>query len=162
MCIRDSAKVVQPEMTMHFEENLLYVEKWIPNKPITAIYFDPEKNRFFIKRFLIENENREDSFIKEGGILPYCSLEWRPSLEIQYEKSRGKEAVSPLIVNAEEFISIKGFKALGNQLTDKKLNTVVLKEKLPYTPPKEESLEEIEVTEEETLKSNSTQTKLDI
>ncbi len=156
------AKVVQPEMTMHFEENLLYVEKWIPNKPITAIYFDPEKNRFFIKRFLIENENREDSFIKEGGKLTYCSLEWRPILEIQYEKSRGKETVSPLIVNAEEFISIKGFKALGNQLTDKKLKTVVLKEKLPYTPPKEESLEEIEVTEEETLKSNSPQTKLDI
>tara|TARA_A100000164_G_scaffold381335_1_gene432541 strand:+ start:3228 stop:5807 length:2580 start_codon:yes stop_codon:yes gene_type:complete len=156
------AKVVQPEMTMHFEENLLYLEKWIPKKPITAIYFDPEKNRFFIKRFLIENQNREDSFIKEGGKLTYCSSEWRPILEVQYEKPRGKEALSPLIVNAEEFISIKGFKALGNQLTDKKLKTVVLKEKLPYTPPKEESLEEIEVTEEETLKSNSPQTKLDI
>tara|TARA_A100001011_G_scaffold77640_1_gene79939 strand:+ start:2560 stop:5139 length:2580 start_codon:yes stop_codon:yes gene_type:complete len=156
------AKVVQPEMTLHFEENLLHIEKWIPNKPITAIYFDPEKNRYFIKRFLIENENKEDSFIKEGGKLTYCSFEWRPVLEVQFEKPRGKEAVSPLIVNAEEFIAIKGFKALGNQLTDNKLKTVVLKEKLPYTPPKEERLEEIEVTEEETLKADSPQTRLDI
>lgn len=156
------AKVVQPEMTLHFEENLLHIEKWIPNKPITAIYFDPEKNRYFIKRFLIENENKEDSFIKEGGKLTYCSFEWRPVLEVQFEKPRGKEAVSPLIVNAEEFIAIKGFKALGNQLTDNKLKTVVLKEKLPYTPPKEERIEEIEVTEEETLKADSPQTRLDI
>ena len=156
------AKVVQPEMTLHFEENLLHIEKWIPNKPITAIYFDPEKNRYFIKRFLIENENKEDSFIKEGGKLTYCSFEWRPVLEVQFEKPRGKEAVSPLIVNAEEFIAIKGFKALGNQLTDNKLKTVVLKEKLPYTPPEEERIEEIEVTEEETLKADSPQTRLDI
>ncbi len=156
------AKVVQPEMTLHFEENLLHIEKWIPNKPITAIYFDPEKNRYFIKRFLIENENKEDSFIKEGGKLTFCSFEWRPVLEVQFEKPRGKEAVSPLIVNAEEFIAIKGFKALGNQLTDNKLKTVVLKEKLPYTPPKEERIEEIEVTEEETLKADSPQTRLDI
>lgn len=156
------AKVVQPEMTLHFEENLLHIEKWIPNKPITAIYFDPEKNRYFIKRFLIENENKEDSFIKEGGKLTYCSFEWRPVLEVQFEKPRGKEAVSPLIVNAEEFIAIKGFKALGNQLTDNKLKTVVLKEKLPYTPPKEERIEEIEVTEEETLKADSPQIRLDI
>ena len=156
------AKVVQPEMTLHFEENLLHIEKWIPIKPITAIYFDPEKNRYFIKRFLIENENKEDSFIKEGGKLTYCSFEWRPVLEVQFEKPRGKEAVSPLIVNAEEFIAIKGFKALGNQLTDNKLKTVVLKEKLPYTPPEEERIEEIEVTEEETLKADSPQTRLDI
>ncbi len=156
------AKVVQPEMTLHFEENLLHIEKWIPNKPITAIYFDPEKNRYFIKRFLIENENKEDSFIKEGGKLTFCSFEWRPVLEVQFEKPRGKEAVSPIIVNAEEFIAIKGFKALGNQLTDNKLKTVVLKEKLPYTPPKEERIEEIEVTEEETLKADSPQTRLDI
>jgi len=68
------AKVVQPEMSLHFEENLLQLEKWIPEKPLTAIYFDAEKNRYFLKRFLIENENKEDSFIKEEGTLTYCSV----------------------------------------------------------------------------------------
>ena len=81
---------------------------------------------------------------------------------VEFEKPRGKEAYSPFILNAEEFIAIKGFKAMGNQLTDKKLKSVILKEKLPYTPPEEESLEEIEVIEEETLKANTPQTRLDI
>ena len=156
------AKVVQPEMTLHFEENLMHIEKWIPNKPLTAIYFDSEKKRYFIKRFLIENENKEDFFIKEGGKLIYCCTEWRPILEVQYEKPRGKKAYRPFILNAEEFIAIKGFKAMGNQLTDKKLKSVILKEKLAYTPPEEKSLEEIEVTEEETLKADAPQTRLDI
>ena len=51
---------------------------------------------------------------------------------------------------------------MGNQLTDKKLKSVILKEKLAYTPPEEKSLEEIEVTEEETLKADAPQTRLDI
>jgi len=158
------AKVVQPEMSLHFEENLLQLEKWIPEKPLTAIYFDAEKNRYFLKRFLIENENKEDSFIKEEGTLTYCSFEWRPLLEIQFEKPRGKESLAPLEINAEEFIAVKGFKALGNQLTDKKIKTVLLKEALPYQPPQEEPLDEIEVNEEETLESDGedSQIRLDL
>ena len=158
------AKVVQPEMSLHFEENLLQLEKWIPEKPLTAVYFDAEKNRYFLKRFLIENENKEDSFIKEEGTLTYCSFEWRPLLEIQFEKPRGKESLAPLEINAEEFIAVKGFKALGNQLTDKKIKTVLLKEALPYQPPQEELLDEIEVNEEETLESDGedSQIRLDL
>ena len=51
-------------------------------KPITAVYYDPEKARYFIKRFLIENENKEDSFIKEGG---EDSFTWVPN-GAQYSK----------------------------------------------------------------------------
>ena len=45
---------------------------------------------------------------------------------------RGKEQPEPLEINAEKFIAVKGFKALGNQLTDKKIKSVELKEALPY------------------------------
>ena len=48
------AKVVIPEMTLHFDEKLICIEKWKPNKPITSVYFDTEKQRYFIKRFFIE------------------------------------------------------------------------------------------------------------
>ena len=44
---------------------MIRIEKWIPKKPLTAIYFDREKERYFIKRFLIESETKEDSFVKE-------------------------------------------------------------------------------------------------
>lgn len=158
-----TAKVVVPEMSLHFEENLLHLERWEPKKPLTAIYFDAEKNRYFLKRFVIENENKEDDFIKEGGTLLFCCFEWRPILKITFEKPRGKDPIPPIEINAEEFIAIKGFKALGNQLTNKKIKTIVLKEALPYTPPKKEALEEIEVNEEETLNGgDESQISLDI
>ena len=44
---------------------MIVLEKWIPEKPISAIYYDGEKERYYVKRFLIENENKEEIFISE-------------------------------------------------------------------------------------------------
>ena len=63
-------------------------------------------------------------------------------------KSRGKEQPLDIDVNAEEFISVKGYKALGNQLTDKKIKAISLKEALPYKESEEEAISEIEVEAE--------------
>ena len=142
-------KAVTPDLNLHFDDKVVYLEKWIPEKPITAVYFDPEKERYFLKRFCLEFVNKEDSFIKEGGELLFMSFEWRPILEITFEKSRDKNPITPLEINAEEFISVKGFKALGNQLTDKKIKSIQLKEALPYEIPEEIELHDIEVQEEE-------------
>lgn len=163
-----SIRAVAPEVTLHFDENDIHLEKWIPQKPITAIYFDPEKERYFLKRFLIENETREEEFMKDDGTLVYLGFDWRPLLTIEFEKPRGKEQPPELEINAEEFIAVKGIKALGNQLTDKKIKAVRLKEALPYSPPEDVDVNEIEVNEEESLSSDNTatdgdsQTKLDI
>jgi topoisomerase-4 subunit A len=58
-------------------------------------------------------------------------------------------------INVEEFISVKGFKALGNQLTDKKLKVVSLKEALPYEEIIEDVITEIEVEAEDVGPKNS-------
>ncbi|MEK9614233.1 MAG: DNA gyrase/topoisomerase IV subunit A, partial [Flavobacteriaceae bacterium] len=127
-----SLRAVTPEMSLHFDAKVIHLERWIPQKPITAIYFDPEKQRYFLKRFCLEITDKEDFFIKDNGKLIYLSFEWRPILTLIFEKPRGKEQPPNLEINAEEFISIKGFKALGNQLTNKKIKLVELKEALPY------------------------------
>jgi topoisomerase-4 subunit A len=119
-------------LSLHFEDEVELIEKWNPTKPLTAVYFDPEKERYFMKRFLLEHTDKEEYFIKEEGQLLYLSTEWRPVLQIVLEKPRGKEQPEPLEINAEEFISVKGYKALGNQLTDKKIRSIELKEALPY------------------------------
>ena len=121
-----------------FVDNINHIEKWNPKKPLTAIYFDIDKQRYFIKRFVIENSDKEDSFIKENGELVYFVSEWRPVIKIIFEKPRGKDHLKPLEVNAEEFISVKGFKAFGNQITSNKIKRVELKEVLDY---KEEEVE---------------------
>ena len=156
-----NSKVVTPEMSLHFDDKMIRIEKWVPKKPLTAIYFDTEKGRYFIKRFLIESETKEDNFLKDGGELLFFNSDWRPIIEIEFIKPREKDAIPSLEINAEDFITIKGFKALGNQITAKKIKNITLKEVLPF---EEETkvLEEIEVTDQEEVNSDQPQTKLDL
>lgn len=139
------AKTIVPELTTHFEDDVIVLEKWIPTKPISCIYFDPEKDKYFVKRFLIESITKEEVFISEH---PYSRLEivstdYRPVAEVLFAKVKGVEK-DPLVVNFEEFISIKGIKAQGNQLTSDKIKLINLLESLPY----EEEMTENEATQD--------------
>ena len=143
-------KTILPELTTHFDEDMIVLEKWIPKKPISAIYFDGEKERYFVKRFVIENENKEELFISnhKNSNLEIVSTDWKPIVEVEFTKERGKERKDNLVVNLEEFITIKGITALGNQLTKEKVNQINLLDPLPYEPPEETPANEIEVIDE--------------
>ena len=159
---KGESRTVTPQMELHFDQVPEILERWVNNKPITAVYYDTEKARYFIKRFLIENENKEDNFVKEGGELVYVGTEWRPVLEIEFVKPRGADPLPNKVINVEEFISVKGYKAMGNQLSDKKIKSIRLKESLPYEVEAEEAIEEIEVNQPEALEEgDAPQTKLD-
>jgi topoisomerase-4 subunit A len=143
-------KVVTPELTTHFDEDMVVLEKWIPKKPISAIYYDGEKERYFVKRFLVEVENKEETFITEhlNSQLEIVSTDYRPVAELIFNKIKGVQKDN-LNVDIEAFIAVKGFKALGNQLTTDKVKQVNLLEPLPYEIPIEVVPEEIEVEEDE-------------
>ncbi|MAG19552.1 MAG: DNA topoisomerase IV [Flavobacteriaceae bacterium] len=157
------AKVVVPEMTLHFDENLICIEKWKPNKPITSVYFDREKQRYFIKRFLIESESKEDRFIKAGGEMIFLNTDWRPLIGVNFVKPRDKDPIASMEINAEEFIAVKGFKALGNQLSKQKIKNIELIEALHYDDDNEKLAEEIEVNDQEELNADDdSQIKLNL
>jgi topoisomerase-4 subunit A len=139
-------KVITPELTTHFDEDMIVLEKWIPKKPISAIYYDGEKERYYIKRFLVETENKEESFITEhsNSRLEIVATDYRPVAELVFTKVKGVQKDN-LTVDIESFIAVKGFKALGNQLTTDKLKQVNLLESLPYEAPEEIVPEEVEV-----------------
>ena len=151
-------KTIIPELTTHFEDDMIVLEKWIPKKPISAIYYDGEKERYYVKRFLIENENKEEIFISEHpkSQLEIVSTDWRPMAEVVFGKERGKDQKDNLEVNLEEFIAIKGIKAQGNQLTTDKVKQINLLDPLPYEAPKEVHADELEVIDEETVESDET------
>ena len=152
------AKTIVPEITTHFDDDMIVLEKWIPSKPISAIYFDGQKEKYYVKRFLIENENREDTFISDhsSSVLELVSTDWRPVAKIEFAKERGKDRREDQIINLEEFINVKGVSALGNQLTKFKVNQIDLMEALPYTAPEKTPADEIDVVEED-LVENSTE-----
>ena len=131
-------KVVIPELSTHFESDMVVLEKWIPKKPISAIYYDGEKERYYLKRFLVETENKEETFITEhpNSQLEIVSTDYRPVAEIIFPKIKGVQKES-ITVDVEDFIAVKGFKALGNQLTTDKIKQVNMLDPLPYEIPVE-------------------------
>ncbi|WP_456866867.1 DNA gyrase/topoisomerase IV subunit A [Galbibacter sp. BG1] len=144
-------KTVTPELTMHFESNIIVLEKWNPKKPISAIYFNGERELYYIKRFVIETEGKEESFIPDNSNsrLEIVSTDWRPVADIEFTKERGKDRKPNLEVDIEEFIAVKGINAIGNQLTKDKVNQINLLEPLPFEEPEELQPEEMEVNDEE-------------
>lgn len=151
-----NVKTVIPDLSLHFDNNLLVMEKWIPEKPISAIYYDGEKERCFVKRFVVENENREELVISEHqkSQLLFISTDWRPMAEVVFAKEKGKAEKENMTVNLEEFIAVKGIKALGNQLTTDKVKEIIRLESLPYQEVEETELAEEELGDDEIIDEN--------
>nr|WP_321235413.1 DNA gyrase/topoisomerase IV subunit A [uncultured Psychroserpens sp.] len=152
-----SLKTILPELTTHFDSDMIVLEKWIPKKPISVIYYNGEKEMYYVKRFLIENEGKEETFISDhpDSQLEIVSTDWKPMAEIEFKKERGKDRKENETINLEEFISIKGISALGNQLTKEKVNQVNLLDPLPYEAPEPIPAVDIEVVDETVEPSNA-------
>ena len=150
-------KTIVPDITTHFSDDMIVLEKWVPNKPISAIYFDGVKEKYFVKRFLIENENKEEVFISShaSSTLEIVSTDWRPVVEITFAKDRGKERRPNQMIDIEQFIDVKGISAQGNQLSRLKVNQIDLSEPLPYEAPEEVHADELEVVGEEVVTANT-------
>ena len=142
-------KTVKPDLNMHFPEDMIIFEKWITEKPISAIYFDGNKDRYFVKRFLAGSQKVEQQFIPTGSKiqLEMVSSDWKPVIETIFSKT-SKGTKDNLIQNIEELISIKGIKAQGNQLSSNKVKNINLLDPIPYTPPEKTPVMELEVNDE--------------
>jgi len=149
-------KVIIPELSTHFDEEMVVLEKWHPKKPVSAIYYDGEKERYYVKRFLVETENKEEIFITEHpkSQLEIVSTDYRPVVELVFAKVKGVQKENQT-VDIESFITVKGFKALGNQLTTDKLKQVNLLESLPFEEPEEIVPEDLEVIGETDIQDDS-------
>lgn len=134
-----------------FDDNMIVIEKWNPKKPISAIYFDGEKKQYNIKRFLVEASSNKISFITEhlDSFLEIVSTDWKPRVQLNFSKEKGVERPSE-IINIDEFIAIKGIKAIGNRLTNYSIKNIDLIEPIPYEEQIVECIEsqEVEVDEE--------------
>ena len=158
-----NVKTILPELTTHFDDDMIVLEKWIPKKPISVIYYNGEKELYYVKRFLVENEGREESFISEhpNSHLEIVSTDWKPVADIEFTKERGKDRKENEAVNLEEFIAVKGISALGNQLTKDKINQINLLDPLPYEAPEEVPAVDIEVVDEIVESTDSKETSKD-
>ena len=96
----------------HFEENIKLLEKYDSATIFTAVYYDPESKFWYLKRFSFEQSTQLTSFVGDGIQQLKClSSNPSPRFKIVY-KQRPKELLS-----ADEFISVKSFRAKGKRLS---------------------------------------------
>ncbi|THV57967.1 DNA gyrase/topoisomerase IV subunit A [Flagellimonas alvinocaridis] len=158
---KGTVRTIPPDLSTHFNEDMIVLEKWHPKKPISVVHFEGEKERYYLKRFLVENPNKEELVISEHpkSFMEQVSTDWRPILEIEFVKPRGKDAKPNLQVNVEDFISVKGIKAIGNQLTTEKVKNINALEPLPFEEPEDTKAEDLEVVDEESVDVDKTESE---
>ena len=158
---RGFVKTILPDLNARFDDDMIVLEKWNQKKPVSAIYYEGEKERYYIKRFVIDNPNREEFIISEHrkSQLELLSTDWRPQFEIEYAKQRGKDQRPNDQIDVEGFIAVKGIKALGNQVTSLKVKNINALQPLPYEEQKDQIAEEIEVVDEEDVSNNTGDTE---
>jgi topoisomerase-4 subunit A len=145
-------KTIKPDVNMHFPENMVSLEKWIPEKPISAIYYNGIKERYFVKRFLAGQQSNNQKFIPDGSKiqLEMISTDWKPVVELSFSKT-AKFSRENEIKNLEDHISIKGIKAIGNQLSSFKIKNINQLDPIEYSPPEIQSSSEMQVESEEII-----------
>ena len=151
------------DISNHFDEDMVLIEQNNPKKPVSAVYFDGNKQAYYVKRFLVENTMSRFSFItdNENSQLEVVSTDWIPQVEIVFVKEKGKDRQTE-IINIEEFIAVKGEKALGNKLTSKKVKEINLIDSLPYKEVIEQEVELIEESIEVAEKPIEVKTEIEL
>jgi len=140
------------DLSTQFNDDLLLIEKWKPNAAISSVYFDGEKQYYYVKRFLLDDKVSSTGIISssKNSVLEVITSNSNPSLDIIFSKERGQERKEES-VNLTDFISIKGIKAQGNRLSTKKilkLNLVESEEEFKeITSVEEEIISEIDLAE---------------
>lgn len=124
---RGEAKLVSFDLSNRFDDEYLILEKWKPEQAISCIYYDGDKKIYFIKRFLLENtpnvqgfmpSNHPKSFIEFIGTTDGCTA------EISYPKDKNGNEKPTESIHIDDFIAIKGIKAIGNQFIKEKVKSI--------------------------------------
>jgi topoisomerase-4 subunit A len=133
-------KLMNYDLSNHFEEDMIQIEKFDPQKVFSAIYFEASTATFYLKRFQIEEEtpiNKKVDFIGEslGNYLVSISQDWLPQLKVTFDPVANKKELPEMIFSAAEFIGIKSAKAKGKRITTKIPGKIEFIEPLPYEAP---------------------------
>src|SRR5664279_5521145 len=122
------------DLSNHFEDNILIIEKWRPDKVYSAVYWDAGQKFYYVKRFTIEESEKPQCFINEdpdSKLISLTEVEY-PRFEISFGgKHKGRENE---IIEVSDFIGVKSFKAKGKRLTSfmveniQEIEPVIIKE----------------------------------
>ena len=127
------------DVNNHYEENILRIEKYQPDKVWTAVLFDADNQGYpYLKRFLMEGMKRKQNFLGDNqqSMLVLLSDVTYPLIRVTYggaDEYRGSEDI-----DAEQFIAVKGFKAKGKRISTWQIESIVELEPVRFPEEPEE------------------------
>ena len=140
------------DLSNHFEENILIIEKFRPGKVYSVIYWDADQKFYYVKRFIIEESEKPQCFINEhpeSKLISLTEVEY-PRFEIYFGgKNKGRDNE---IIEVSEFIGIKSYKAKGKRLTSFMVENIqeiepvikkeveIIKEEIPDDEPQQPNI----------------------
>lgn len=137
------------DLTLHFEDDLLVIEKFNPNKPITVLYQEIDSQKYFIKRFIPEfNDKRVDFFGNMNNVnILYINNDFLPVIEIKAKSKKGE--VSTETIEIAPLAELMSIKAKGKRLSYDTIKSVTALESLPYDEPEILDEDDEEITNED-------------
>ncbi len=127
------------DLANHYDDDLLLIRKFNPKTIVTVVYKANDNGNFYIKRFNIEELDKKISFLDElsGDSMVTFSVDTFPRLEVEYDQN-SKKKIESEIIEVDEFIGVKGYKAKGKRITTFDVKDFRWLEPLPEPEPDEE------------------------
>ena len=125
------------DLSNHFETEILTIKKFDPNKIWTVALYDADQKFYYLKRFQLEPSVKPVSFLGENpsSRLMLISGKTYPRIEVVF--GGGDAFREALVIDADEFISVKSFKAKGKRLTTFEVESINELEPIRFKPEKE-------------------------
>jgi topoisomerase-4 subunit A len=125
-------RIYPADPALHFEEDLIHIEKFRPTQAISVVYFDGETKEHMVKRFVPELSDRKVLFISEaeGSTLLIATTDTYPRIQVEFPKM-GKVDRAAQEIDLESFIGVKGLKAKGKKLANHPPKKILVFESLP-------------------------------
>lgn len=137
------------DLSNHFTDNILVIEKYNSNKVWSAAFFDADTKFFYIKRFCFEYTNKKQSFLGENPLSRLILL--TDTVYPRFEAIFGGNDSfrESLVLDIEEFIAVKGFKAHGKRISTFEIESINELEPLRFAEPEEDSSDDLEANADE-------------
>ena len=121
------------DVNNHYEQNIMRIEKFAPEKVWCACLFDADQQGLpYIKRFTFESSAKPISYLGENKNTRLILLTDSPAPQLKVTLGGNDQFRDPIMVDANEFIGLKSYKAKGKRITTWTIDTI---EELPQPAP---------------------------
>ena len=140
--------VMPVDLNNHYEDDLMVIEKFDPNKVWSAALYDASQQGYpYIKRFTLEANARRQNCLGDNKDNQLIWFSETPFPRIQVMFGGNDNFREPLVIEVDEFIGVKSYKARGKRLTTFEIDEIIELEPTKFPPPPE-------ITEEPEIDNN--------